>query len=41
MDEENYKEAVDASFKVFAPRGTGKLLTPQSFFKMYPSEVCL
>lgn len=23
MDEENYKEAVDASFKVFAPRGTG------------------
>lgn len=24
MDEDNYKEAIDASFKVFAPRGISK-----------------
>lgn len=26
IDEDNYKEAIEASFKVFAPRGISKFL---------------
>ena len=27
MDEDNYKEAIEAAFKVFAPRGISKLIS--------------
>ncbi|GMI64004.1 hypothetical protein HRI_000069700 [Hibiscus trionum] len=30
MDEENYKEAINASFKVFAPQGTSKFVLAES-----------
>lgn len=32
MDEENYKEALDASFNVFAPRGISKFLDALLYF---------
>lgn len=35
MDEDNYKEAIDASFKVFAPQGISKymIINHDCYFK--------
>ena len=35
MDEDNYKEAIDASFKVFAPRGISKFILAEACVKFF------
>ena len=35
MDEDNYKEAIDASFKVFAPRGISKFILAEARVKIF------
>lgn len=35
MDEDNYKEAIDASFKLFAPQGISKFVLAESWVKTF------
>lgn len=45
IDEDNYKEAIEASFKVFAPPGISKFLILKFWMKVYQNllqlEICL
>ena len=40
LDEDNYKEAIDASFKLFAPHGISKCLLLYHPYNLLPCNIC-